>query len=83
MAHRPYTFLKREKIYYVRFRDPDTGRRMTARSTQQTSKAAAENWALDQAKRGLSGTKSRMTFAQYAEDWWLWVPTSSGRSPGA
>jgi integrase len=45
---------------------------MTARSTGQASKTAAEAWAIDQLRRGLITFKKNITFGQYAADWWLW-----------
>jgi hypothetical protein len=58
MARKPYTLYKRNTtkkgryVYYCQFRD-ENGNRMTARSTGQSSKTAAEAWAIDQLKRGL------------------------------
>lgn len=49
--HKPFSLYKRpttkknKQIYYCQFYD-ESGNRLTARSTGQTSKAAAENWAL-------------------------------------
>jgi hypothetical protein len=47
---------------------------MTARSSGQTSRAAAETWALTEIQKGrvpISG-EGNMTFAQYARDWFVW-----------
>ncbi len=57
MAHKPFHIYKRHTtkknkyIYYVQFYTDDD-HRMTARSTGQTSKAAAETWAYDQLQKG-------------------------------
>ena len=63
---------KNKKIYYyVQFRD-DNGL-SAAISTGQTSKGAAEAWAIDYIKKGGSlPTQGRMTFEQYAQDWWIY-----------
>jgi integrase len=76
MPRKPYTLYKRKTkknkrfIYYCQFRDDD-GNRMTARSTGQTSKTAADAWAIDQLRRGLITLKKNITFGQYAEGWWV------------
>lgn len=76
MAHKPFNLYRRPTrngkcIYYVQFYD-DTGKRLTAKSTGQTSKAAAESWAYEQLKNGHIITKKNITFGQYARDWWVW-----------
>ncbi len=77
MAHKPYNLYKRattrnnKYIYYCQFYD-ESGNRMTAMSTGQTSKTAAEIWAIEQLKKGIITTNKNITFAQYAQDWWLW-----------
>ena len=77
MAHDPFTVFPRtkkngQKVFYVRFRDPESGRRMTARSTNLPSKTAAKAWAAEQWKQGVFQGKASMSFAQYAEDSWVW-----------
>lgn len=63
---------KGKAIYYCQFVG-DNGARSTAISTGQTSKGAAERWAIDFLKKGGSlPTVGRMTFAQYADGWWEW-----------
>lgn len=53
--HRTFTTFKRKlekhTVFYVRFRDYQ-GKRMTAVSSGQTSRAAAEAWALAQIEGG-------------------------------
>ncbi len=77
MTHKPYNLYKRpikktgKYIYYVQFYD-EAGNRMTARSTGQTSKAAAETLAIEQIKRGLITAQKNITFGQYSQDWWIW-----------
>jgi integrase len=77
MPHKPFHLYKRsttkntKHIYYVQFYDDD-GNRLTARSTGQTSKAAAETWSYEQLKRGLIATQKNITFGKYAENWWIW-----------
>lgn len=77
MPHKPFNLFKRPTtkkskfIYYVQFYD-DEGNRITARSTGQTSKSAAETWAYEQLKRGIIASQKNITFGQYAQDWWIW-----------
>jgi integrase len=77
LTHKPFHLYKRptkkpgKYIYYVQFFD-EAGNRMTARSTGQTSKAAAETWAVEELKKGLVKTQRNILFSQYAEDWWIW-----------
>jgi len=65
MAHKPFNLYKRpikksgKYIYYCMFYD-EAGNRMTAQSTGQTSKAAAETWAIDQLKKGLITTNENI-----------------------
>jgi hypothetical protein len=75
MAHKPFNLYKRpakngKNIYYVQFYD-DAGIRLGAKSTGQTSKAAAESWAYEQLKNGQIVTKKNITFGQYALEWWV------------
>lgn len=59
MPHKPLTLYKRQvtegkkPIYYVQYRDPQTGRRLPGRSTGQTSKRADETWCVAQMKIGI------------------------------
>ena len=76
MALKPFNLYRRPTrndkwIYYVQFYD-DTWKRLTGKSTGQTSKAAAEAWAYEQLKNGRVITKKNITFGQYARDWWIW-----------
>ncbi|KPJ86758.1 MAG: hypothetical protein AMS17_11040 [Spirochaetes bacterium DG_61] len=45
---------------------------MTARSTGQTSKAAAETWAHEQLKKGIIPTEKNITFSKFSENFWIW-----------
>jgi hypothetical protein len=56
-------------IYYCRFRSP-SGNLLPWKSTGQTSKTDAENWAIDRRNDAVS-VKATLTFGQYAEGWWL------------
>jgi len=69
--HKRPTTKKNKFIYYVQFID-ESGRRSTARSTGQTSRAAAERWAQAQLKNGASADKRDITFANFAENFWEW-----------
>lgn len=65
--------LKSGRIFYAQFRDIH-GKRMTAVSSGQRSKAAAETWALSQITRGKVpfSSEGNVTFEQYARDWFVW-----------
>ncbi len=69
--HKRPTTKKNKSIYYVQFID-ETGRRLTARSTGQTSRGAAERWAVEQLQKGNYSNQKDITFAKYAENWWVW-----------
>ena len=75
---KPYSLFKRATtkknkfIYYAHFRDADTGKRLTAVSSGQQSKSAAETWCIKQLKKGSYKPKSNMTFAKFSEKWWVW-----------
>ncbi len=75
MAKNFYLFkraTRRKPVYYVQFRG-EGGARSTAISTGQTSKSAAETWAIDFLRKGGSlPTAGRQTFGQYSADWWRW-----------
>lgn len=77
MPHKPFNLYKRlttkngRFIYYVQFYD-ESGNRLTARSTGQTTKSAAETWAFEQLKKGYIVTEKNITFGKFAEDWWVW-----------
>ena len=57
---------------YVQFRDLDTGKRLTAVSSHETSRGRAESWAIEQLRKGVVTSKANMSFSQFAEDWWTW-----------
>ncbi len=59
------------KIYYVRFRDPDTGIRLSPKSSGKKTKGAANNWAIQQIKQGkIKSTK--YNFTTYTANWFIW-----------
>jgi hypothetical protein len=74
---RPYSVQKRptvkksRKIYYVKFRDPETGLYMSAVSSGKTNRSDACNWADDQLRTGaFNQVRIEITFAEYAKDFW-------------
>lgn len=75
---RPYSLNKRpttkknKYIYYVRFRDPETGKYLSAISSGCTSRAAAANWADEKLRTGivLAPGKRNITFAGWVKDFW-------------
>jgi integrase len=77
MTHKLFHLYKRpskktgKSIYYVQFFDQD-GYRLSAKSTGQSSKAATENWAYEQIRKGKVNIKKDISFSEYAKDWWVW-----------
>jgi len=78
MARKSFYLLKRKDrltvgkpTYYARFRD-EGGELLPWRSTGETTKTRAENWALTQFKAGRIATRENLTFATFAEKWWKW-----------
>lgn len=77
MTTKPFTLHKRPTVssnryvYYAQFRD-DCGRRLTAVSTGQTSKAAAERWAIQRLRSGTIPIRSNLTFDRFAKPWFVW-----------
>ncbi len=69
--NKPYGFYRRQigknKIYYVRFRDPKTGERLSAISTKSTKKADAENFAIEYIKTGKVSSRSHLSFSLYTK----------------
>lgn len=78
MAQKPFSLVRRKDrltngkpTYYVRFRS-DTGERLPWRSTGQTSKLAAEAWAIARIREGNIAPSAQKTFGQFSEPWWVW-----------
>lgn len=76
MNKKPYSLLKRKlpsgrTVYYVRFRKDDGGY-YTAKSSGQTTKSAAEAWAIEYLKTGQVVMKENLTLSMYAEDFFAW-----------
>ena len=69
--HRRPTTKTKKSIFYCQFYD-EYGNRMTAVSTGQTSRAAAETWAYEQLKKGVIAPEKNLTFEQWVkkEGWW-------------
>jgi len=63
---------KGKPILYVQFRDPETGKRLTAVSSHETTRGRAEDWAIERLRKGVVSSKSNMTFSHFAENWWTW-----------
>ena len=55
-------------IYYCRFCTQE-GELLSWKSTGQTTKTAAENWAIDHLSQ-VATVKETLTFRQYADGWW-------------
>jgi hypothetical protein len=77
MPRKPYSLFKRKEslkdgrpIFYVRFRDEEGN--LITKSSGLTSKTAAEAWAITKIKEGRVSARSKLTFGQYAEKWWVW-----------
>lgn len=63
---------RHKQIYYVRFRDPETGERMTAVSSGQNTKIGAKKWAIEQLQKGLIDRRSKVNFNIFTKDWFIW-----------
>ena len=60
---------KTKPIQQVRFRDPVTGKRLTPISSDQTSKAAADRWAIAYITSGKLKYRLSDTFENFAKGW--------------
>jgi hypothetical protein len=70
--HRPFALLKRGAIWYVRFRDPATGKRLVARSTGETREETAHVWALEHMPKTPEAERDTKTFGEFARDFFEW-----------
>ena len=61
--------LEGKAIYYCRIRGSD-GHLQPWKSTGQTTKSAAENWALDHLDE-IASVRETLTFKEYAKNWWM------------
>lgn len=73
MHRKPFTLIKRNSVYYVRFRLPD-GSRSVAKSTGEKARGRAETWAINylQAGTGQIVTKENVIFGTFSKDFFLW-----------
>jgi hypothetical protein len=76
MAQKQYYLIRRKdrltdgkSTYYVRFRTED-GSLLPWRSTGETAKTRAENYAIKRLRGGRLIAKESLTFGSYAEGWW-------------
>lgn len=60
------------KIYYVRFRNPDTGERLSGISSKCNTIKGANKWAIKQLQSGISTQKSNLNFSNFTKDWFIW-----------
>ncbi len=60
---------KTKPIYQVRFRDPATGKRLSPITTNQTSQAAADRWALNYLASGKLNNRLSDSFENFAKGW--------------
>ena len=72
-----FTFFPRKSkryglVYYVRFRDPNTGKRINPVSSGQTTKGATKNWAIEQIKAGKIFKPTKYNFTAFTADWFIW-----------
>jgi integrase len=65
------SYYKRGDVYYCRGYD-ENGNRTSGKSTGQTTKTAAKEWAKKHFDNGELSVKNEMRFRDYAEDWWKW-----------
>jgi integrase len=71
-----YTLYKRKadkkEPYYVRFRDPETGKRMSGLSTHTNKKAEADNFAIKMIRENKVSGKSKQTFERFSDNFFNW-----------
>ncbi|MEA1911337.1 MAG: hypothetical protein U9N32_06625, partial [Spirochaetota bacterium] len=58
---------KRKSIYYVRFRDSDTGQRLAGISTGKTTKAEATSWAINKLENGIFMPRKEQKFRDFTK----------------
>jgi integrase len=58
--------------YYAHFYDPETGKRLPARSTYRTSAKDARTWCRARIAAGDYHPKNQMTFREFTDGWWLY-----------
>lgn len=66
---KPKSKNKRKPIYQVRFRDPASGKRLSPITTNQTSKSAAEKWAMNYLMSGKLSYRLSGSFEHFARGW--------------
>jgi hypothetical protein len=76
MALKPYSLYKRRldsgrSVYYVRFR-LDDGSFGTGKSTRQTTKTAAEAWAIKYLSSGQVVIRENITFEDFSQNFFAW-----------
>ncbi len=69
---KPYSLYRRNRIYYVRFKQPNN-QWGAAKSTGQTSKGKAERWAFDYLSAGQIVYRSNVSFAEFSKDFFSWT----------
>ena len=71
-----YTLYKRKagknEPYYVRFRDPETGKRMSGLSTHTNKKAEAENYVIKMIKENKVSKKCKYSFERFTDGFFNW-----------
>jgi len=67
-----YSKRLKKNLYYARFRNPDTGKRLPGRSTGKTTVNEAKLWCDAQLRQGFYSPHSQMKFSQYSEGRFKW-----------
>lgn len=72
-ARKPFTLFKRGAVWYCQFRELDGGR-ATAKSTGETAKARAEQWAVNYLRKGQGriAKSESITLEHFATDFFSW-----------
>ena len=63
---------KGEKVYYIRFFDPDTGERLSGLSSRKHTKAEAFKWAYDRLENGEYKPRKDLTFLNFTKEMFIW-----------
>ena len=70
--YKRYSKKLKKDVYYARFRDPDTGDRMSGISSGKTTWNEFRLWCDEYLKQGRFSEKSKQKFRDFAEGWFVW-----------
>ncbi|HNR88564.1 MAG TPA: tyrosine-type recombinase/integrase [Spirochaetota bacterium] len=68
---KPFYLYRRNRVYYCRFKLPD-GRINPGKSTGETAKGRAEQWAIEYLRSGQIVRRENITLSEFAKDFFIW-----------